>query len=387
MEARGEFLNIRCVHVASKKQDKHLEGIEQATKDMLFGQTTANGGRYAYLNGGGAKFNEFIRNNENYPSFWKEGEILSEHGQAMATEMRDVEHAVIVGPGSAFAEKEFHVIKHLPNLKKVTFIDIAEKFNQAARQTMTDMKAQLAAKNVSVTAITGPFQDIDKKATDRWAKDYKKTLVMCVGSLITNIEKLAKDSYPETETQSALRDIFRLAANDGYAIIGYNALEKQSTLQKAYANAYLAEFMLNAWHFMLLNSPDIRIEDINGNPLDKNDRAVINDLFAYEMDDPKFDPQTRNYAHIIKAKKSFRVYAKDDSVQDGSFEEICKDIEAGFSFTMINSYQASTSIVNTQVNNLSKTSKFYEAKEMLARGKENIYLHSFRITPKAPAQP
>ena len=368
--------------MAKKKQDKHLEGIEQATKDMLFGQNLANGGRYAYLNGGGAKFNEFIRNNENYPSFWKEGEILSEHGQAIANEMQDVEHAVIVGPGSAFGEKEWHVIKHLKNLKSVTFIDIAEKFNQAAVQTFNDHADEMAAKNVKVSSITGPFQEIDKKVPERWGKDYKKNLVMCVGSLITNIEKLARDSYPETETQSALRDIFRLAANDGYAVIGYNAIEKQSTLQKAYANTYLAEFMMNAWHFMLLNSPDIRIEDINGNPLDKNDRAVIDDLFAYEMDDPKFDPATRNYAHVIKAKKSFRVYAKDDTAQDGSFEEICKDIEAGFSFTMINSYQASTSLVNTQVNNISKTSKIYDVKETLARGKENVYLHSFKVTPK-----
>ncbi len=373
--------------MSKNNKQKQLEGIAEATRGMLFGQDVANAGRYAYLNGGGMKFDEFIRLTENYLTFWKECEILSEQAKTIASELSDVKHAVIVGQGSAFEDKEWHVLKELPNLEAITFIDLAEKFNQAALKTVNDNKHEMKSKNVTATAITGPFQEIDKKVLDRWNKDYDKNLVMCVGSLITNIEKIAKDSYPETETYNELKQLFRLACNDGYALIGYNGLEKQSTLQKAYANKLLAEFMQNAWHFMVMNTPDLRIEDINGNVLDKNDRQVIDDLFTYEIDDPKFDPATRNYAHIIKAKKSFKVYCKDENSQDGEHDEICKDIEAGHSFTMMNSYQASTSIINSLVKNISQTAKAYDVNEVIVRGKDNIYLHSFKISPNNEQKP
>ncbi len=367
--------------MSKNKKQNQLDGIAEATRGMLFGQDHANAGRYAYLNGGGVKFDEFIRLNENYLTFWKECEILSEQSKTIAHELEDVKHAVVVGQGSAFKDKEWHVLKELPNLEAITFIDLAEKFNQAALKTVKDNAHEMKSKDVKATAITGPYQGIDKKMLDRWSKDYDKNLVMCVGSLITNIEKIAKDSYPETETYNELKQLFRLACNDGYALIGYNGVEKQSTLQKSYANKLLAEFMQNAWHFMVMNTPDLRIEDINGNILDKNDRDVLDSLFAYEIDEPKFDPATRNYAHIMKAKKSFKVYCNDENSADGDHDEICKDIEAGYSFTMMNSYQASTSIINSLVKNISSTAKSYDAKEIISRSKDNIFLHSFKITP------
>ncbi len=363
-----------------KVKNKQLEGIAEATLGLLFGQDRANAGKYAYLNGGGVKFDAFIRNNENYLTFWKESEILQEQGSNIAQEVNDAEHVIIVGQGSAFSDKEWHVVKQLENIKKITFIDLAEKFNAAALKEINAHKPEMKSTNVEATAITGRYQDIDKKTIAHWNKDYDKTLIMCVGSLITNIEKIAKDSYPENETHEELREIFRLVGNNGYAVIGYNAIEKQSTLQRSYANDLLGEFMINALHYMIMNTPDLRIEDINGNPLDKNDRETINDLFEYVMEDAKFDTKTRNYAHEVKAKKSFKVFC---SLDDPDQDQKCKDIEAGAVFTMMNSYQSSTSIINTLVKNISHAAKAYDVGEILARGKDNINIHSFKITPKA----
>ena len=55
--------------MSKNSKQKQLEGIAEATRGMLFGQDLANAGRYAYLNGGGVKFDEFIRLNENYLTF------------------------------------------------------------------------------------------------------------------------------------------------------------------------------------------------------------------------------------------------------------------------------------------------------------------------------
>ena len=99
-------------------------------------------GEVAYLNGGGKLFGDFVRQNGDYYVFRGERDHIAYNKQNIANDVIDTEHLIIVGQGPkhSLESKELQLIKLLPNLKAVTFIDISADFNRQALAVMAPAK-------------------------------------------------------------------------------------------------------------------------------------------------------------------------------------------------------------------------------------------------------
>lgn len=367
-----------CSMVA--KLDKKLkQDIGEALFSLLFREKEAHVGKFGYLNGGGALFDSFIRNNPDYRPFWCEKQILEHEGAALANKISDTEHVVIVGQGSAFTDKEWNVVKELPNVKKLTFIDLSSQFNDAATKELKANAAQMKSKNVKVEAIDGRYQDITDAKLKSMNKGIDKTAVMCVGSLITNIEGIPNGNYPEHATKQELKALFRLAGNDGYAIFGYDANDEGSVLRKLYDTPELQEFYLNALHYMFKYTDELRIEDVHGNELDKDDRATIDRLFKFVLPTGEFDPDLRNFPHKVKAQEDFKIFGPST---DPDEKERSTDVEAGREFNMMNVYKPRPTRIRTMAKAIGEASKNFTVDSLPGHNHDGIQVDVFKLGPK-----
>jgi uncharacterized SAM-dependent methyltransferase len=289
----------------ANKDKKLKKEITDATFALLFGEKEAHVGSYGYFNGGGEIFDKLIRDCKDYLLFWREGDIFNSQAASIAESIQDAEQVVIPGPGSAFVDKEFKVLKRMPNLKKVVFIDIAPTFNKKSVDFLNSKLDELASQGVEVTSITGRYQDITDKRLKTWSEQFNKTAVICSSAPIANIEENPTNNiYPVEEARKELKSLFRLAANDGYVLFGYDSNEKTSVLRKAYAPEHHAEFFLNALHYMFKATDGLRIVDHDGTELDKNDRETINRLFEFTISTGECDLKVRNFPRMGIARES-----------------------------------------------------------------------------------
>lgn len=361
----------------AKQQTK--KDISEALFSLLFREKEAHVGKYGYLNGGGALFDSFIRNNPDYRPFWCEKQILEHEGNAIAQKIQDTEHVVIVGQGSAFMDKEWNVVKELPHVKKVTFIDLSSQFNDAATQDLNDNIKQMKAKGVQVEAIAGRYQDISDRKLKSLNAGMNKTAVMCVGSLITNIENTPNGNYPEELTRTELKSLFRLANNDGYAVFGYDANDEGSVLRKLYDTPELQEFYLNALHYMFKHTDELRIEDANGNELDKDDRATIDRLFKFVLPTGEFNQNLRNFPHKVKVQEDFKIFGPSEDKDEA---ERSSDVEAGLEFNLMNVYKPRPTRIRSIANGIGDASNKFTVESLPGHNHEGIQVNVFKLEPK-----
>jgi hypothetical protein len=214
--------------------------VTKAAIDLFTRRQYGHAGEVAYLNGGGKLFSDFVKFNKDYYVYQGEVEHIARNKASIANDIRDTEHLIIVGqgPSHSLENKELQIIKLLPNLKKVTFIDVAEDFNRQARDVMDNYKKE-SGRKFDVGSLTMDFH----KAADKVDRGLRAT-VISTGSLISNVHNAPVHGFPDQIMIDMLQGFSELAGKDGYVVLGYDSNDDVISLSKAY-NQQLAPFIKN----------------------------------------------------------------------------------------------------------------------------------------------
>ncbi|MBU0800507.1 MAG: L-histidine N(alpha)-methyltransferase [Alphaproteobacteria bacterium] len=241
--------------------------VTKAAIDLFTRRQYGHAGEVAYLNGGGKLFGDFVKFNGDYYVYRGEVEHIDRNKHAIANDIRDTEHLIIVGQGPAHSleNKELQLIKLLPNLKAVTFIDISEDFNKQAVAVMDAYKRQ-SGRQFAVGTLTSDFH----KAATQVDRGLKAT-VISTGSLISNVHNAPVHGFPDQIMIEMLQGFSDLAGPDGHVILGYDSNDDVISLSKAY-NQQLAPFIKNIAKIIADHCEGM--SGFDGNP----------DNFAYEME-------------------------------------------------------------------------------------------------------
>lgn len=356
-----------------RQDDAFHHEIAQAVSDLIRGQRQGHCGQYGYFNGGGILFADFIRNNPSYHPYWAEKSLLERKGEVIAQDVADTERVVVVGQGPSFADKEWQIIKHLKKLKRIDFIDVSQKFNDMAIAQVKDLKSTLP-RGVKLYAHTTDFRTIAAQDLKDINPKDMITTVICTGSLVTNQDKSANGKYPESEFKADIRDMSRLTGGRGHLIVGYDTNDEILKLHSAYRNPFLEKFYYNCLEFMFQNAEGVRLED-SANQVILPNKNSLSALFAFETLD-RFDPQTRNYPHIMRAKVPFFAYIDHDGEQDKV------SIEAGTEFVLMNCYKPRPNRISTLAEESAERSKHFGIKAKTGYLEDGMIVQTFAVTPR-----
>lgn len=366
---------------ASNQDYKELQAeITEATIKLLRGESHGHAGKYGYFNGGALLFSKFIENNPNYQLYWSEKSLLEDEGINIAQKIfRDTERVVIVGQGSAFSEKEWHIVKHLPNLKEIEFIDLSQKFNDAAVADATLLKTTLPANisiHISIRSQTVDYKKLAYQPPEEINPNHLVTTVICTGGLITNQDAPANGRYPESAVKDDLRNMARLTGGKGHLIIGYDTNDEILKLHAAYKTPELETFYYNCLEFMLSHSKGVELKDGAGNPITL-DKAGLRKIFTFETAE-RFDQQVRNYPHMMKAAVPFTAYINHGNIR----EKI--SVEAGSEFVLMNCYKPRPNRMTTLAEDSAEGASF-SIRSNTGYLKNGIMVQLFDINPRVPA--
>lgn len=241
--------------------------VTRAAIDLFTRRQYGHAGEIAYLNGGGKLFSDFVKYNGDYYPYKGEIEHITRNRGAIAQDIADTEHLIVVGqgPSHSLENKELQIIKLLPNLKRVTFVDVAEDFNKQAIGVMNAYKKQ-SGRTFEVGTLTMDFH----RAATKVEHDLKAT-VISTGSLISNVHNAPVHGFPDQIMIEMLQGFSDLAGPDGNVVLGYDSNDDSISLSKAY-NQQLAPFIKNI--AKIIEDHCEGISGFKGSP----------DYFDYEME-------------------------------------------------------------------------------------------------------
>lgn len=197
-------------------------------------------GEFAYYNGGAEKFEQFTRSNPDYYLYHGEIDHIAINRQAIALQIHDTKHAVIVGPGpaSSFAYKDAQILELLPHLESVDCIDPSASFNRQAGQVLENMEQRLGRTLKKEFHVMG-YQDAAKILTPK-----PHTTLITTGALICNVADAPLHGFPDHAMEDMLRPLRALIDDRGHAVVGYDANNDYFKLRAAY-NQQVAPWLTN----------------------------------------------------------------------------------------------------------------------------------------------
>lgn len=269
--------------------------------DLFSRKKLGHTGEIAYQNGGGKLFEHFTRANSAYYLYGGEVNLLKANGAAIASNVIDAEHAIIVGPGPAhsFSKKEYPLLEKLPRLKAVSLVDLSQNFNQQA-QSVFAADPQWAARNVTIEQ-----HDMDFREAAPHIAHIGKRVVIVTGGTITNVHNAPLNGFPDQDMQRMLESCHDLAADDGYVILGYDTNQWHHTLNQAYDQS-LAPFIKNIMKIIADHTDGI--QGFDPHP----------DNFRYEM---QWHKKASQVAHtIVFEKPQVFTITQNNQVRTFSFD-------------------------------------------------------------------
>ncbi|QQG36929.1 MAG: L-histidine N(alpha)-methyltransferase [Micavibrio aeruginosavorus] len=260
--------------------------VTKVALDLFSRRVQGHTGEIAYQNGGGKLFAQFTHANKNYYPYHGEISLLSVNRDAIAANLQDVEHAIVVGPGpaSSFSRKEYPILEKLPNLKAVSLIDLSADFNAQAQGVLNQSRI-LRRRIKSADDYEMDFRDAGAVVPAKG-----KAAVFLTGGLVTNLHNAPLNGFPDQDMQSMLTACRDLAGDDGYVILGYDTNQWYDSLEKAYDQS-LAPFMKNIMQIIADHTTGINGFDPHPNN------------FRYEM---QWHKKASQVAHNLVFTKSQR---------------------------------------------------------------------------------
>ncbi len=308
-------------------------------------------GEIAYQNGGGKLFEQFTRANANYYLYHGEISLLQANGDAIAQNIIDTEHAIIVGPGPAtsFSRKEAPLLERLPHLKAVSLIDLSSAFNQQAVGVL-NQNPKWAGQNLDIES-----HEMDFRHAPTHIPNKGKRAIFVTGGLITNVHNAPLNGFPDQDMQGMLTACRNLAGEDGYVILGYDTNQWHETLSKAYDQS-LAPFIKDIMKIIADHTDGI--QGFDPHP----------DNFRYEM---QWHKKANQVAHTLVFEKPQRfTITKDSHVHTFTFD-------IGEELVMMSSLKPLQQKMTQLAGycNLTTTTGYFD--------KHGLVEHVFKSTPRA----
>lgn len=234
-----------------KLSDDQKKDVTAAAINLFSGIEHGHMGRIAYLDNGSFLFNKFVHENPNYYLYNDEIELFSKNCAELTRNFRFCTRAVIVGPGprDSFMQKEMHILKYMPHLQEIIFIDLSQKFNDAAKKAI-DRSYIFNRMGVRTSYLTMSF-----RIAAHFLVPQENTAVLCTGSLISNLENVkSTEPFPKVKARIFMQGLQHLAGPNGKILIGYDSNGNIDTLLRAYDQC-LEPFMINIMRVIRDNVP------------------------------------------------------------------------------------------------------------------------------------
>lgn len=215
------------------------ELVTEVAIDLFTRRKLGHTGEIAYQNGGGKLFQQFTCANASYYPYHGEIALLDTNADAIAQNLKDAEHAIVVGPGpvSSFSRKEYPLLLKLPKLKAVSLVDLSAEFNKQAQALMQQNGSLLRRRKIDIQSFEADFRHAAPLISQKGKK-----AVFLTGSLVTNVHNAPLNGFPDQDMQGMLNSCRDLAGDDGYVILGYDTNQWHESLSKAYDQS-LAPFI------------------------------------------------------------------------------------------------------------------------------------------------
>ncbi|WP_435641155.1 L-histidine N(alpha)-methyltransferase [Micavibrio aeruginosavorus] len=297
--------------------------ITAAAINLFSGIEHGHMGRIAYLDDGAFLFNKFVHENPDYYLYHDEIELFSKNCAALARNFRFCTRAFIVGPGprDSFKKKEMHILKYMPSLQEIIFIDLSQKFNEAAKSEI-DRSYLFNSAGVRTSYMT-----MDFRVAAHFFPPQENTAVLCTGSLISNLENVRTTSaFPRLKTKIFMTGLQHLAGPNGKILIGYDANNDLNTLLSAY-NQHLEPFMINIMRVIRDHAHGARQMKIGPN------------YFSYEA---SIVPRTPMVEHRIVVKQDQTITLLNKNERPINFE-----LKKGQRLTMMASLKPRPQMIDT----------------------------------------
>ena len=241
--------------VHPKLNDEQKSDVTAAAINLFSGIEHGHMGRIAYLDNGAFLFNKFVHENPNYYLYNDEIELFQKNCSELSRNFRFCTRAIIVGPGprDSFMQKEMHILKHMPHLQEIIFIDLSQKFNDAAKKVI-DRSYIFNCIGARASYLTMNF-----RVAAHFLAPREDTAVLCTGSLISNLENVKPtEAFPKVKARIFMQGLQQLAGPNGRILIGYDSNDNINTLLRAYDQC-LEPFMINIMRVIRDNVPGAQL--------------------------------------------------------------------------------------------------------------------------------
>ena len=181
------------------------------------------------------------------------GAYIRSDKAAIAQDLAGTERAIIVGPGpgESFDQKEMQILKLLPRLKEVHFVDVNAEFNKQAARIVRN-HARSSGHHIRVQSHEMDFRNAVSTLPPR-----PNTTVFSTGSLVSNVPNAPLDWFPNHAMGEFIGAFAKLAGDGGKVMLGYDSNNSANTLEKAY-NEDLAPFIENIMRIIVDHSRGIK---------------------------------------------------------------------------------------------------------------------------------
>lgn len=242
-----------CFGSKGQGQADFKNAVTHAALDLFKRDQRGHLGDIAYLNGGGKLYEKFMQVNDNYSLHSGEIKNITANKAAIAQDLAGTERAIIVGPGpgESFDQKEMQILKLLPQLKEVHFVDVNAQFNKQAAKIVRDY-ARSSGHSIRVHNHEMDFRNAVSALTPR-----PNTTVFSTGSLVSNVPNAPLDWFPNHAMGEFIGAFAKLAGDGGKVMLGYDSNNSANTLEKAY-NEDLAPFIENIMRIIVDHSRGIK---------------------------------------------------------------------------------------------------------------------------------
>lgn len=237
----------------STRQADFKNAVTHAAFDLFARKQHGHLGDIAYLNGGGKLYEKFMSANNAYALFSGEISNITAHRDALVKDLSDTQRAIIVGPGpgSSFEQKEMQLLKLLPDLKEVHFVDLNNEFN---RQGAMIVKNYARKNKLSIRVET---HEMDFRNAAAVIPQREHTTVLSTGSLVSNVPNAPLNAFPDYDTGRFIDGFAVLAGEGGKVVLGYDSNDSAKNLEQSYNND-LAPFIENIMKIIVDHSRSIR---------------------------------------------------------------------------------------------------------------------------------
>jgi uncharacterized SAM-dependent methyltransferase len=250
---KGKKHTIEPWCFGSTRQADFRNAVTHAAFDLFARKQHGHLGDIAYLNGGGKLYEKFMRANDAYSLFSGEINNISANCRAIAADLAETERAIIVGPGpgSSFDQKEMQILKLLPGLKEVHFVDLNDEFNRQASRIVKDY-ARKNGLSIRIETHEMDFRNASSVIAPRAC-----TAVLSTGSLVSNVPNAPLNAFPDYDTGQFIDGFAALAGDGGKVVLGYDSNDSAKNLEQSY-NGDLAPFIENIMKIIVDHSRSIK---------------------------------------------------------------------------------------------------------------------------------